>query len=54
MEEDEITKEKLVKNAIEPVTIEITENIVYQMKKCVCKIFSNGSKGTGFFAKIKL
>ena len=52
MKEDDITKEKLVKKEVDPLTIGITEKIVFQMKKCVCKIFSNGSKGTGFFTKI--
>ena len=26
--------------------------IIYQMKKCVCKININGINGTGFFTKI--
>ena len=41
-----------IKNAIEPVTIEKTEKIIEQMKKCVCKIYCNGTTGTGFFTKI--
>ena len=32
--------------------LEKTEKIVNQMKKCVCKIYSNSSTGTGFFTKI--
>ena len=49
---EDIIKEKKVKNGIEPVSIEKTEKIINQMKKCVCKIYSNGSTGTGFFTKI--
>ena len=45
-------KEKVIKNEIEPASLEVTENIIYQMKKCVCKIYINGITGTGFFAKI--
>ena len=48
----EIIKEKKIENALEPISIEKTEKIIDQMKKCVCKIYTNGSKGTGFFAKI--
>ena len=47
-----IKKEKNNRNSIEPLSIEKTEKIIYQMKKCVCKIYSNGSTGTGFFTKI--
>ena len=49
---EDINKEKKVKNGIEPVSIEKTEKIINQMKNCVCKIYSNGSIGTGFFTKI--
>jgi len=49
---EDINKEKKIKNAIEPVSIEKTEKIINQMKNSVCKIYSNGSKGTGFFTKI--
>ena len=49
---EDTIKEKLVKNAIEPVSIEKTETIIKQMKKCVCKIHINGTTGTGFFAEI--
>ena len=47
-----INQEKKIKNGIEPVSIEKTEKIINQMKNCVCKIYSNGSTGTGFFTKI--
>ena len=43
---EDINKEKKIKNAIEPVSIEQTEKIINQMKKCVCKIYSKGSTGT--------
>ena len=49
---EDVYKEKKIKNAIEPVSIEKTEKIIDQMKKCVCKIYSNGSTGTGFFTQI--
>ena len=50
--EDNIIEEKFVSNGLKPVNIETTEEIVHQMKKCVCKIYSKGKKGTGFFTKI--
>ena len=50
--EDNIIEEKFVENALKPVNIETTEEIVHQMKKCVCKIYSKGKRGTGFFTKI--
>ena len=49
---EEIIKEKLNPNFIEPVSIEISEKIIWQMKKCVCKIYIKGTIGTGFFTKI--
>ena len=49
---DDINKEKKVKNGLEPASIETTEKILFQMKNSVCKIYSNGSTGTGFFTKI--
>ena len=45
-------KEKYIHNSLDPVSIESTETILYQMKKCVCKIHAGGTKGTGFFTKI--
>ena len=45
-------KEQKNRHEIEPVSIEKTEKIIEQMKKCVCKIYSNGSAGTGFFTQI--
>ena len=49
---EDIFKEKKIKDGIEPVSIAKTEKIINQMKNCVCKIYSNGSTGTGFFTKI--
>ena len=49
---EEIIKEKLTKNCIDSASIEVTEKILYQMKKCVCKIYIKGAIGTGFFTKI--
>ena len=45
-------KEKFIQKGITPVSLEITEKIISQMKKCACKIYINGEKGTGFFTKI--
>ena len=46
-------KETIIKKEIiEPASLEVTENILHQKKKCVCKIYNNGKKGTGFFTKI--
>ena len=46
-------KETIIKKEIiEPASLEVTENILHQMKNCVCKIYNNGKKGTGFFTKI--
>ena len=45
--------EKYLTKSPDPVTIEGTEKILEQMRKCVCKIHvTNGIKGTGFFTKI--
>ena len=35
-----------------PIDIEGTKKIVSQMENCICKIYQNGKKGTGFFCKI--
>ena len=35
-----------------PVTIEGTKKILHQMENNICKIYAEGRKGTGFFAKI--
>jgi len=43
--------EGLIKGAIDSITIEKTEIILNQMKKCICKVFGN-EIGTGFFCKI--
>ena len=47
-----VIQEKLIEDQPIPVSIEGTEIILDQMKKCVCKIYQNGNKGTGFFCKI--
>ena len=47
-----VIQEKLIEDQPIPVSIEGTEMILDQMKKCVCKIYQNGNKGTGFFCKI--
>ena len=45
-------REKIIKESIDPVSIEATKKIIDQMEKCVCKINFNNEIGTGFFAKI--
>ena len=44
-------KEQYIKISPEPVSLKGTENIIYQMNNCVCKIY-NKTEGTGFFTKI--
>ena len=41
--EDEL-KEKYLSTSPEPLSIEGTKEILFQMQKCVCKIY-NGEKG---------
>jgi len=45
------TKEKYIPTTPEPVSLRGTENILFQMNNCVCRIY-NSCKGTGFFTKI--
>ena len=48
-----INKEELIENSPIPVSIKGTENILFQMKNSICKIYTkNNKKGTGFFLKI--
>ena len=35
-----------------PISLKEAEEILRQMKTCVCKIHIKGNKGTGFFTKI--
>ena len=49
---EDIIQEKLIKNILDPVPLEVIEKITYQMKKCVCQIYINGETGTGVFTKI--
>jgi len=35
-----------------PISYEKTENILSQMRNCICKIIKNNGSGTGFFCKI--
>ena len=51
---EDIVKEKLINRAIDPISLDSSEKIICQMKKCVCKININGINGTGFFTKIPL
>ena len=50
---NQLDLEGYIKDSPEPVSIEGTEKILFQMKKCVCKITKeNRVNGTGFFCKI--
>ena len=40
-----------MREAIEPISIEKTEIILNQMKRCICSVYGE-SIGTGFFCKI--
>jgi len=48
---ENIKEEKYINNAPEPLSIDATEKILEQMKKCICKIY-NVKEGTGFFIRI--
>ena len=43
-----------IKGAIEPVTMEQTKKILYQMNKSVCKILGQEKNGTGFFCELNI
>ena len=49
----EIIDEKYLENSVSSVPLSGIEKILFQMKKCICKIYQkDGTKGTGFFCKI--
>ena len=48
---EERYEEGLIKGSIDSMTIEKTEIILDQMKKCICKVIGDNI-GTGFFCKI--
>ena len=45
-------EEKKIVDAVDPVSIEGTKNILNQLTNCICKIKIKGEYGTGFFCKI--
>ena len=47
-----INLEQHIKASPIPISIQGIETILFQMKNCVCKIYVNKTKGTGFFSKI--
>ena len=49
---NEYINEIEINNYPKPVNIEGTSKILVQMKNCICKIYTNNAKGTGFFCKI--
>ena len=47
-------QEIFIENSPISISAKNTENILFQMKNCICKIIKDdGNKGTGFFCKIK-
>ena len=52
MKKKESVNEKFIDNYPIQVSISSMEKILFQMKKCVCKIYTGNSTGTGFFCKI--
>jgi hypothetical protein len=48
----DIKKEAFNENYPIPVSIQGTEQILFQMKNCIFKIYVDGQTGTGFFCKI--
>ena len=44
--------EVMIKDAVDPVSLETSKTILDQMENCVCKIHVGKKKGTGFFMKI--
>ena len=52
MIQEEKEKEKLLELCPVPVTIEGTNIILEQMKKCICKIENKNGNGTGFLCHI--
>ena len=47
-----IQEEKYIEKYPNPITIDGTETIIYQMKNCICKIINkDGINGTGFFCR---
>ena len=52
---ENIIKEVLIENSPSSVTAKGIEKILFQMKKCTCRIIiADENKGTGFFCKIKV
>jgi len=48
-----IVEEVNIENQPDPVDIEGTKKILFQMKNCICKIIKDdGTRGTGFFCTI--
>ena len=47
-----VQKEKYLKDYPISVPLELTTKIIKQMKNSICKIYIEGSEGTGFFCKL--
>ena len=54
MEDKIIIKEIFLSNSLEPISIEQTKNILYQMEKCVCKYLIKVLKEQDFFQKFHI
>ena len=52
MSDVDVEEERSIDISPIPVSINNTEKILQQMKKCVCKIKKEKLKGSGFFAKL--
>ena len=50
--DETIILEKKLNNSLKPLNIHEEEKIIYQMKKCVCKIYNHNKSGNGFFCKL--
>ena len=46
-------KRNILENYPKPVTLEASNDIINQMKYCICKIKTENGEGTGFFCTIK-
>lgn len=54
MNMNEIDKEEYIEDSISEFEIEGVEQILFQMKYCICRIYKDKKRGTGFFCKIPL
>ena len=53
IDKEKVILETQIENYPCPVSKENTEKILKQMEHCVCRIYCDKKKGTGFFTKIE-